>query len=208
MEKIYYFGVEFRRFDHLYSVSRDGLVLRKGQPCKPRFHQSHKYVSVGRQRLLHRMVAKCWVENYSGGKHVHHKDKNPLNNCADNLEWVTPKQHNGERHADTVGRHTCPTWLREKLRDLRTGSTLSEETKQKMSKAQKAIGNKPPSWAGKTHKASTKAKMRRNNNMNRGCRIKGIEYESFADAGRALGERSLSLRKRCLSQNFPDYQLV
>ena len=36
---------------------------------------------------------------------------------------------------------------------------LHEETKKKMSKAQKKIGNKPPSWEGKHHTEETKKKM-------------------------------------------------
>jgi hypothetical protein len=207
MEKTYYAGVEYRHYNHLYAVSEKGHVLREGVPFYPKTCKKGGDKRLGRQCALHRAVAMCWLEQPKGAKHVHHKDRNRANNHADNLEWVTPQQH-VERHADTVGRHTCPTWLKDKLRHLKTGSTLSEETKQKMSKAQKAIGNKPPSWAGKNHRKSTKALMSQNNGMNRGCRVKGVTYRSFSEAGRALGEKPLSLRRRCLSQNFLDYQLV
>ena len=43
--------------------------------------------------LLHRLVASHFVEGYEEGFECDHKDGNKLNNCADNLEWVTPKEN-------------------------------------------------------------------------------------------------------------------
>lgn len=39
--------------------------------------------------LVSRLVAKAWVSGYCEGMTVNHKDGDPLNNCADNLEWVS-----------------------------------------------------------------------------------------------------------------------
>jgi len=38
---------------------------------------------------VHRLVAKAFIPNPHGYKEVNHKDENKLNNCADNLEWVS-----------------------------------------------------------------------------------------------------------------------
>lgn len=43
----------------------------------------------GKTFLVSRLVAMAWVDGYSPELTVNHKDGNPLNNCADNLEWVS-----------------------------------------------------------------------------------------------------------------------
>lgn len=40
---------------------------------------------------VHRLVAMTFVKNPNGYKEVNHKDENPQNNNADNLEWCTRK---------------------------------------------------------------------------------------------------------------------
>lgn len=42
-----------------------------------------------RARAIHRLVAEAFVPNPDNKPCVNHKDLNKLNNCADNLEWVT-----------------------------------------------------------------------------------------------------------------------
>jgi hypothetical protein len=46
---------------------------------------------------LHRIVALHFCDGYKPGLVVNHKDENPSNNCASNLEWCTQKynQHYG-----------------------------------------------------------------------------------------------------------------
>jgi hypothetical protein len=36
----------------------------------------------------------------------------------------------------------------------------------------------------------------------------GVEYRSFAEAAKATGIHRFTIRKRCLSENFPDYKVI
>ena len=40
-----------------------------------------------KRSYVHRMVAEAFIDNTSGFVEVNHKDENPQNNRADNLEW-------------------------------------------------------------------------------------------------------------------------
>lgn len=44
---------------------------------------------IGRKFYIHQLVAKHFIKNPLNKKEVNHKDNNPHNNKASNLEWVT-----------------------------------------------------------------------------------------------------------------------
>ncbi len=207
MEKLYWSGIEYRRFDRLYFVSADGNVLRKGLPVEVRTRPDG-YINVGRQRLLHRMVAVCWCKRPEGANTVHHINHDKSDNRAINLEWLTPKQHMSEKHEGISRGHAMSEAGKKKLRALRLGTKTSEETKRKQREASLRLGCKPPPRpVGTKLSAESVEKIRANSAKNTACEVDGVLYRSFSDAGRALGIRPHTLRKRCLSEAFPSYKV-
>jgi hypothetical protein len=176
-------GIQYRMFDHLYAVSRCGKVLRKFTSYTPTKHPEG-YLCLGRQRLMHRVVAMCWLDNPTNASHVHHINEDKSDNRADNLEWLTPKEHLGDRHKGLNGSYIKTDETRNKLRLYRTGRKDSEATR--LRKAEVLATNGP-----KTQ-----------------CSFQNIVYPSVAAAARVAGIHPTTFRQRCLSKNFSDYKLL
>jgi len=202
VDQIYVGGVEYRVFDHLYAVSESGQVLRNFAVC-PLSSHPQGYLVAGRQRLVHRMVAICWLDKPDAANHVHHINGDKTDNRAENLCWLTPKQHIGGNHRIT-GRKMSEA-AKQKLREYRTGKTATAATKQKLREAAIRLGRKPTKDPNYRHSEATKAKMSDNHGKKVACVVHGVRYPSFTAAGKANNERPLSLRKRCYSNKFPDY---
>jgi len=198
-------GIEYRFYDHLYAVSRCGKVLRKLLPYTPTQH-NFGYLCLGRQRLMHRVVAKCWLESFDPNKHVHHINGIKSDNRAENLECLTAKEHLGDRHEGLNGYYIRTDETREKIRQARLGKVTSKETKAKQRAA--LLGRKRPHFDRAGHSKASKAKRSLEHHRNTGCVVFGVEYRSFAKAAEATGIHRFTLRKRCLSENFPDYGIV
>lgn len=92
-------------FEGLYMVSNFGRIRslktkkNKGglkSPCLNRKRGNRYYIQLVKDKKIyhfsvHRLVAMAFVEGYQPGLEVNHKDENPQNNHADNLEWCTSK---------------------------------------------------------------------------------------------------------------------
>jgi hypothetical protein len=155
------------------------------------------------------MVAKCWLPTFSPELQVHHINGNPADNRAENLECLTQRDHMVMRHADHLerfSRYERTPEVREKLRQARLGSVTSEETKAKQRAA--LLGRKRPYFKRAGHSEESKRQRSLNHPRNTGCRVLGVEYRSFAEAAKATGIHRFTIRKRCLSENFPDYQVI
>lgn len=91
-------------YEGKYGVSEDGNVWTLNPPggtgpriLKP-FVNTGGYLRVNlcsggkaEHRYVHRLVAEAFLPNPSGLNVVNHKDANPQNNAADNLEWCDQK---------------------------------------------------------------------------------------------------------------------
>ena len=84
-----------------YIVKRNGEILDKYKANTPiKQFKSNNYLeccihdSKGKHKIgVHIVVAKTYCDDWFEGCVVHHKDHNPLNNCADNLKCMTKAEH-------------------------------------------------------------------------------------------------------------------
>ena len=201
-------GIEYRFFDHLYAVSRCGKVLRKLLPYTPNKHPQG-YLWIASTTLVHRAVATCWLESFDTNKQVHHINGDKTDNRVENLECLTQREHILERHADALYRmahHERTPETREKIRLARLGSVTSEETKAKQRAA--LLGRKRPYFSRAGHSEASKQTRSLTHHRNTRCSVFGVEYRSFAEAALATGIHRFTVRKRCLSENFPDFRIL
>lgn len=182
-------GVEYRTYDHLFAVSACGKVLRSFAPYTPRSYRKDGYLTLGRQRLMHRVVATCWVDNPNNEAHVHHINENRRDNRACNLQWVSHSGHIKDHHHKTTSYPRTPETI-EKMRASKLGVKQSKESNAKRSAAMKLHRLLVP--------VLSKTK----------CKYKGVVYESLKEACLVASVTRGCFVRRCRSKNFPDYELL
>ena len=97
---------DIKGYEELYQISNYGNVKslnyrRSGKEkiLKPsKNNDGYLFVVLHKNNirnycLVHRLVAKCFLEPIEGKDIINHKDENPLNNRVENLEWVTQKEN-------------------------------------------------------------------------------------------------------------------
>lgn len=91
-------------YEGLYQVSNYGRVLslyryrKKSKNILKTFTRKTGYIAVTLQKngkretkLVHQLVALCFIDNPNNYPIINHIDENPSNNRVDNLEWCTHK---------------------------------------------------------------------------------------------------------------------
>lgn len=91
-----------------YKISNFGKIIgKRGRELKQYIGVAgYKGVSsvdlgeLGKTTLVHRAVALAFIPNPNNLPEVNHKDGNKLNNCVNNLEWVTKEDN--QKHASFI----------------------------------------------------------------------------------------------------------
>ena len=120
-----------RTLDH-FIIDKSGRV----QHIKARILKLHTYPNgykdvmlqnngVAKRHLVHKLVAIAFIPNPNNLPEINHKDESRDNNCANNLEWCTRKYN------CNYGSYNA------KRSRLAKGRVMSEEQKEKLSKALK-----------------------------------------------------------------------
>lgn len=87
-------------FDSDYLISNTALVFSKKSNKYLKYFSIKGYHAIrvpynGKKKnyLVHRLVAIAFIPRVEGKNIINHKDCNIINNCLDNLEWVTHKEN-------------------------------------------------------------------------------------------------------------------
>jgi hypothetical protein len=121
-----------------YTIDERGNVFSKkrNRYIKP-FNNKYGYPSIylcsdGKRKffLIHRLVATAFIPNPDNLKEINHKDENPANPTADNLEWCTRKYNNTygnrtEKCIESLGNKVMCVETKQVFRSIREAERLT-----------------------------------------------------------------------------------
>lgn len=129
-------GIPVKGFPR-YIVDKNGIItnVQTGRVVRGRQNSNgYRVVELfyetgkSKQLLLHRIVAEAFIPNPENLPIINHKDENPLNNSAANLEWCTYKYNSNYGSAkEKAKKALAPFRSSERLKEIarRNGKTAS-----------------------------------------------------------------------------------
>lgn len=92
----------YKRLDSNYEVSSEGEVrnIKTGNILKGKYKNGYKHVNLSYGKIkktcqVHGLAASLFIPNPDNYPVINHKDENPSNNRAENLEWCTQSYNKG-----------------------------------------------------------------------------------------------------------------
>jgi len=82
-----------RAIDHVDSIGRNRRAKLRALVPDKQGYLTCKLNNPEKTCKVHRLVAEAFIPNGDAKPQVNHKDLNPANNRASNLEWVTPQEN-------------------------------------------------------------------------------------------------------------------
>ena len=138
----------------IYYVSNLGRIWnRKNRKWITKYEYKGRYkVNLyNHPYILSRIIAMTFISNPDGKAEVNHKDENPKNDRADNLEWMTRKENNN--YGTRIQRAMETRMKKHPNSGFNKGVPVSDEIKQK--RAQTIKERYPDGWGswnkGKKH---------------------------------------------------------
>ena len=113
-ERVYEYIIPIIGYEWMYCISETGKVIslkrkfaRQRELIPNTNRYGYLYVNLVKDKkakvgMIHRLVAKAFIENPNNYKYVNHKDGNKANNKIGNLEWCTSSQN--IVHSFAIGR--------------------------------------------------------------------------------------------------------
>lgn len=104
-----------RIVEQIHSISKKPFKRKYKGTMLRQFNDgtNHLFVNlskggVSKPYYVHQLVAQAFISNTNCYTVVHHKDENPLNNCIENLEWISKLEHDiiHGRNPKTVYQYT------------------------------------------------------------------------------------------------------
>lgn len=99
-------------YEGIYQISNQGRVkniklnlIRNPHLSDRGYHIINlRNKKISKTVRIHRLVAIHFLLNPENKEHVNHLDFNPLNNCVENLEWVTNRENSYHYHMNNLNK--------------------------------------------------------------------------------------------------------